>query len=442
MRIGLIAPPWVPVPPPSYGGTELVIDLLARGLQERGHDVTLFATGDSTCPVPRLWEYPEALSTHTTDNHQVQVRQITSAYRQLTDMDLIHDHTALGPSLQSVGIPVVATMHGIMDEPTRQLCRSYPDNVTLVAISASQRSSAPELDFGAVIHHGIDVSSVPFGTGTGGYLVFLGRMSPSKGVHTAIDIAQESGMPLVIAAKMCQESEFDYFRERIEGRLGADISFIGEAGLERKSDLLADAVALLNPMRWQEPFGLVMIESMAAGTPVIATPMGAAPEIIDPGHNGFLFSTAAQGVAACAKAGDLSREACRQSVTDRFSADRMVRDHEMLFEALLRERIVVRPDALHDGDERRNRSRGLFARREPCPGCGLPLTFTVRHGLVNLICEDCHLEWHRELGVLYPVSGEPEPTTRGRQHLPSLWWGSIRHPQVKRSKPLDVAAGS
>lgn len=337
LRVGLIAPPWVPVPPTVYGGAELVIDLLARGLQDAGCDVLLFTTGDATCPVPRRSLYPRALGTAVAPlGEQAHVVQ---AYRELSGVDIIHDHTLVGPVLVKgswPGMPVVTTAHGEFTPNLRAHYASAAANgVAVVAISHAQRHSVPEIPTAAVIHHGIDPDAFPAGRGDGGYVLFLGRMSPDKGPHRAIEIARAAGERIILAAKMWEPDEQQYFKDCVEPLLGPDAIYVGEVGGHRKLDLLAGAKALVNPIRWPEPFGLVMIEALACGTPVLSFPEGAAPEIIDHASTGFLCTDEDDMVAHLGLAGDLNRADCRSSVRARFSAARMVHDHLDLYGRLV-----------------------------------------------------------------------------------------------------------
>ena len=336
MKVGLVASPWVAVPPPRYGGSELVIDLLARGLQQAGDEVVLFTTGDSICPVPKRLIYQRALGTAAI-TVAAEARHIVHAYAALSDCDVIHDHTLFGP-LYAAGVtdtPIVTTSHGPFTEETSDIYASVDRRVSVVAISHHQRSTAPQVDVAAVIHHGIDVERVPFGRGEGGYAVFLGRMSPEKGAHRATQIARAAGVPLVLAAKMAEPEERTYFRKVVEPLLSDDAVYIGEVGGPAKMELLGNAVALLNPIRWPEPFGLVMIEALASGTPVIAFPEGAAPEIVDHGVSGFLCADEAEMARCLGQVGQLSRRDCRSAAARRFSADRMVADHRELYRSLV-----------------------------------------------------------------------------------------------------------
>ena len=333
LHIGLIAPPWVAVPPPRYGGTEVVVDQLARGLVATGHQVSLFTTGDSTCPVEKHWVLPEAVG--TTGSLIDELGHVQAAYAQLTHCDVIHDHTLLGPLwavANAVRIPVVTTNHGEFTPVLTELYRTVGEQVAVVAISHHQASTAPTVPITAVIHHGIDVGSFPVGRGDGGYVAFLGRMHPDKGVHRAIEVARAARKRLLIAAKMWEPAEHRYYAEQVEPLLGPDVVYLGQVGGAEKHALLAGAEALINPIRWPEPFGLVMIEALAVGTPVLAFPEGAAPEIVDHGRTGFLCRDEADMAARLATIGSIDRADCRHAVESRFSTGRMVDDHVALYQ--------------------------------------------------------------------------------------------------------------
>jgi len=337
MRIGLIAPPWVPVPPPTYGGTEVVVDNLARGLQELGHDVRLFTVGDSTCPVPRDYLYPTAVQPIGTSVEEA--AHVLAAYEALTDVDLIHDHTVLGPLLAphiaSRRAPVVTTHHGAFTAENRRIFAQIATHAFVVAISHDQASHAPDVPVAAVIHHGIDLDVYRPGAGDGGYLLFVGRMSPDKGVDLAVRAARASGRPLVLAAKIREPAERDYFEREIQPMLGADDDLWIEPPLTKRLELMHGAVALLNPITWPEPFGLVMAEALASGTPVLAFPYGAAPEIVDDGRTGFLCRDEADLVNAIGKVEEIDRADCRAAAEQRFSIQRMAREHDRLYRRVL-----------------------------------------------------------------------------------------------------------
>jgi glycosyltransferase involved in cell wall biosynthesis len=339
MRIGLIAPPWTPIPPKLYGGIELVVDQLARGLQDAGHDVLLYATGDSTCPVPRDWILPEAEGMRI-GMAVPEIRHVIHAYEAVSDCDVVHDHTVMGPfhAEHYPDLPVVTTIHGPFNEELTDLYRSIAHRVPIVAISHAQRRAAPHGAVARVIHHGVEVEQFPMGDGSGDgdgpFVLFLGRMNPEKGAHRAIAVARAAGIRVLMAAKMREPEELRYFAEMVEPHLGPDAVYLGEVSHERKLELLAGASALLFPIRWNEPFGMVMIEAMACGTPVLAFPEGAAPEVVDDGRTGFLCNDEAEMVDALGRLGELKRSDCRLAVEGYFSTSRMVAEHVELFETL------------------------------------------------------------------------------------------------------------
>lgn len=337
MRIGLIAPPWVPVPPPAYGGTEAVVDRLARGLVRAGHDVLLGAAANSSCPVPRVMGGDEARAGAPVVGDTVtELSHVVRSYAGMTDVDVIHDHTLAGPLYHRPNrtIPVVTTNHGRFDATLTPLFRAMR-GVPVLAISHHQASTAGDLPLAGVIHHGIDVGAVPEGRGDGGYASFVGRMCPDKGPRQAALVARAAGVPLRMAAKIREPEEWEYFDSAVRPLLCSDVEYVGELGLEDKLDLIGRSCALLNPLQWDEPFGLVMIEALATGTPVVATPMGSAPEIVDDGRTGYLRTGLIPLAAGLRDAPSLDRTVCRNSVRLRFDAERMVSKHLRLYEKLV-----------------------------------------------------------------------------------------------------------
>jgi glycosyltransferase involved in cell wall biosynthesis len=337
VRIGLIASPWIQVPPPRYGGTEVVIDNLARGLRDAGHDVELFTVGNSTCDVTRSWLFPEPME--PMNDSMFEALHVEAAYRALADVDVIHDHTVVGPLLGShaapQGVPVVTTIHGPFHQVARQLFSRLPDRVSLVAISHPQRASAPEIPVEAVIPHGIDTDKYAEGPGGGGYLAFVGRMNPDKGVHRAIEVARRVDMPLVIMVKMREDVERKYFEDVVKPMLGSDIELLFEPEEGHRIELVGKAEALINPIMWPEPFGLVMAEALSCGTPVIASPHGAAQEIVEPGVSGFLHQEVDDLVDAVRQLDEIDRADCREAAVRRFSMERMVSDHVRMYRRLI-----------------------------------------------------------------------------------------------------------
>ncbi len=341
MRIGIIAPPWTPIPPVLYGGIELVVDQLARGMQDAGHDVLLYTTGDSTCPVPRAWSLAVA------EGQRIgmavpEIRHVMHAYEAVAECDVVHDHTMMGPfySERLPHLPVVTTIHGPFNTELTDIYRRVTERVPLIAISHAQHAAAPDIPVARVIHHGVDASQFPIGDGQGDadgpYVLFLGRMADDKGAHRAITIARDAGMRILMAAKMREAWERTYFEEKVEPLLGPDAVYLGEVSHERKLELLAGAAALVFPIRWNEPFGMVMIEALACGTPVLAFPEGAAPEVVEHGRTGFLCSDEAAMTEAIGRLDQIDRTHCRAAVEGYFSTQRMVAEHLELFETLRR----------------------------------------------------------------------------------------------------------
>lgn len=337
MRVGIVAPPWLPVPPGTYGGIELIVDQLARGLTEAGQEVVLFTTGDSTCPVERRWVYERSLPSQMGASAP-EIRHVAHAYRALAGCDVIHDHTVVGPlyAAHHADVPVVATNHGPFTPELADVYAAAADRVGVIAISHAQARTAPEgVRLAGVIHHGLDMDAFPVGDGDGGYAVFLGRMAPEKGARRAALIAREAGWRLVIAAKMREPAERRYFEEEVRPLLGDGVEMAGEVGWDRKLALLGGAAALINPIRWPEPFGLVMAEALACGTPVLAFAEGAATEIVDHGVTGFLCADEADMVACLGRLGALDRATCRATAKERFSSERMVAEHIAVYDRLV-----------------------------------------------------------------------------------------------------------
>jgi len=340
MRIGLIAPPWVPVPPPAYGGTEVVIDNLARGLQELGHEVRLFTVGESQCPVPIDYLYPKPIAPIGVTVPET--AHVLAAYESLAEMDIIHDHTFLGPLISGLrGMrrpPVVNTNHGPFNGETQPVLAQMAKYTSLVAISQSQARQAQTyggVPIAGVIHHGIDLGVYSAGPGGGGYLMFVGRMSPDKGVHHAVRVAKKAGRRLHLSVKMREAKEISYFESEVKPLLDPDDEMPAEMPLERRIDLLRHADALLNPITWREPFGLVMAEALACATPVLAFPNGSAPEIIDPGRTGYLCRDEGEMISALDRVAEIDRNLCRDAAEQRFSLQRMARDHDRLYRRVL-----------------------------------------------------------------------------------------------------------
>ena len=336
MRVAQIAPPWAPVPPHLYGGIELVVDLLSRGLQAAGHDVVLWTVGESTSPVPRRFVLDGAEGARI-GMAVPELRHVIHAYESLSDFDVIHDHTVFGP-LYAARFPervVVTTNHGPFGTELDDLYRTIAETVPVICISHDQRALAPDIPVAGVIHHGVDPVMFPVGAGAGGFCLFLGRMSPDKGAHRAIIACRKAGVPILLAAKMREPREVEYFEAEVAPLLGDGAEYLGEVPHARKLELLGAAMALVNPIRWHEPFGLVMVEALACGTPVIAFREGAAPEIVSDGRTGFLCDDEIGMADAIGRIGEISRAACRAEAEGYFSSTRMVAEHVALYEGVI-----------------------------------------------------------------------------------------------------------
>jgi glycosyltransferase involved in cell wall biosynthesis len=327
------------VPPQLYGGIELIVDRLATGYQAAGHEVLLYTTGDSTSPVPMAWHLEQSEGTRI-GMVVPEMRHVLAAYDAVQDFDIVHDHTVAGPvyAEKFPHLKVVTTIHGPFNDELTDFYGRIGHRVPIIAISHHQRRHVPQVPIARVIHHGLDAAEFPVGNGDGGYVLFLGRMAYEKGAHRAMEAAYKAGVPLLMAAKMREPWEFDYFDTFVKPYLNQDIQYLGEVPHEEKLALLGGASALLNPIRWAEPFGLVMIEALACGTPVLAFPEGAAPEIVEDGKTGFLCHDEADMAEAIGRVAHLDRAVCREAVEGYFSTERMVAEHLALFEELLRAR--------------------------------------------------------------------------------------------------------
>jgi glycosyltransferase involved in cell wall biosynthesis len=339
MRIAILAPPWFAVPPTGYGGIEWVVSLLADGLVDAGHDVTLFASGDSRTRAKLAAVYAEAPSREIGKTFW-ELRHALSCYDRAAEFDVINDHTGmLGCTLGAiVATPVVHTVHGPLNgEPGEiyELIGRVAPRVGLISISMNQRKPKPDLNWIANCHNALDFSVYPLKPHRREYLLFLGRLSPDKGAHRAVAVAIQAGLPLKIAGKLQEPKERAYFHELVEPHLMDGIEFLGEVTHGEKVELLQNARATLFPIEWEEPFGLVMIESMACGTPVIATRWGAVPEVIEHGRSGIIVDHYTEMADALEAADELDPLELRRYVEEEFSPRRMVRDYVEAYEAAI-----------------------------------------------------------------------------------------------------------
>jgi glycosyltransferase involved in cell wall biosynthesis len=348
MNIAQLAPPYETVPPVGYGGTERVVHTLTEELIRRGHDVTLFAPGDSrtsarlvpTCE-QAIWRNDPAYSDFAPSLSVT----VGKALRELDNFDVVHSHLDhFGFALaRQTATPVVSTLHSRLDKPELEpLYREFAD-APLVSISHAQRRPVAYANFVANVQHGIDLDQFTFNPVPHGYLAFLGRVSPEKGLDTAIRVARRVGLPLKVSARMPLpfrgdpevRADWDYWERVVEPLLGLDVEMLGELGGAEKDALLGNADALLFPIRWPEPFGLVMIEALACGTPVLAMRSGSVPEVLRDGVTGFVCDTEAELVAAAMRLSQLDRWACRRDAERRFSPAAMANAYERVYETLI-----------------------------------------------------------------------------------------------------------
>lgn len=339
MRIAQVAPLHESVPPRYYGGTERVVSWLTEQLVSLGHDVTLFASGDSVtnAELVKCCKRALRLDPYCVDPLAHHVLMTEEVLSQAEDFDIIHFHIDYlhFPYARRGKMPYVTTLHGRLDIP--DLVPLYKEfrEVPLVSISDAQRKPLPWVNWVGTVHHGMAIHELPLQEKAGDYVAFLGRVSPEKGLDQAIKMAIRTGKKLKIAAKV-DRADQDYFQRKIKPLLNHPlIEFIGEIGNADKARFLGNAMALLFPVNWPEPFGLVMIEAMACGTPVIAYPCGSVPEIVLHGVTGFVVHDVEEGVAALNRVGEIDRVACREHFELNFSADRMAKDYLNIYQTLI-----------------------------------------------------------------------------------------------------------
>jgi glycosyltransferase involved in cell wall biosynthesis len=342
MRIAQVAPLWESVPPVAYGGTERVVSYLTEELMRRGHAVTLFASGDSRTSsrlVPAVERALRLSGIGTEAANAEHLRLLSYVFGHARNFDIIHCHVdyLAFPFSMLVRTPTVHTVHGRLDLPfLRDVYRDFR-GVPLVSISHAQRAPLAEVQplWAATVHHGMPLDDVPFSRTPGRYLAFLGRISPEKRPDLAIQVATRVGIPLRIVAKV-DVADRAYFEQVIVPLLDHPlVTYEGELSGQAKFEFLRDARALLFPIDWPEPFGLVMLEAMATGTPVIARPCGSVPEVVVDGRTGFVASTVDDLVQAVERVESIDRAACRRHVESQFSAARMADDYEAVYRHLL-----------------------------------------------------------------------------------------------------------
>ena len=341
-HVALIAPPWIPIPPPAYGGIEQVVRLLAAGLVDAGHRVTLFAPPGSRSPAevrsPLSAPHPDEIqfSMWEVDHVARCFDAIDAAAADGDPFDVVHDHTGFAALAMAnrIATPLVHTLHGPFEPDLFRFYDSHGHKAQLVAISAAQRDAAPEHLRGdiAVVHNPLAVEEWPFAEDAGDYLLWIARMNDDKGPQRAVAVARAANMPLVLAGPVHPGQE-EFFDREVEPHVDGDaVRYVGEVGDDGKRELYSNAKALLMPIRWAEPFGMVMVEAMSCGTPVIAFREGSAPEVVIDGQTGFLVDDEGEMARAVERLDEVDRERCRESVRERFGVDAIVEAYGQVYE--------------------------------------------------------------------------------------------------------------
>jgi len=354
LKIAQIAPLWYPVPPRGYGGTEAIVSKLTEGLVKRGHDVTLFASGDSKTKAKLVSITKKNLFSLGVSwlYDSYNILNLIEAFSRAKDFDILHTHIDVyDPIFRAKSpVPTIATLHNPFwptkktktgrwyEYKARVLIYNRFAKLPYVAISNSYKKQCPaKIKFVKTIYHGVNLNQLKFNPNPENYFVWLGRLTPNKGLHLVVRLARELGFRLLIAGKVASPENEKYFQKEIEPYLSKKIQFLGEIQFEQeKSELLGGAKALIYPLLWEEPFGIVMIESMACGTPVIAFPRGSAPEIIKDGETGFLVKNLAKMKEAIKDIEKISRINCRQRVKKLFTVERMTEEYEKLYYQIIK----------------------------------------------------------------------------------------------------------
>lgn len=343
MKIAMIANVSERVPPPKYGGTERVVSTLTEELVRRGHDVTLFASGDSLTSATLVSVYPRSLrSARIPDPYGLSPQNLLNiglAYQRQDEFDIIHDHNWLIslPTANLSRTPVAMTIHSAFDINNRKLFQTL-NNVNYVTISKSQAVPLPNLNYAGNVYNGLNMETYPFSADNDGYLLWVGRISMEKGTHFAIDVAQYLNLPLILAAKLDPPDE-TYFKEYVKPRLSEQIRWVGEVNEEERNQLMSRALCFLHPVTWREPFGLTLIEAMACGCPVVAFKRGSSREIVKNGETGFVVEDVDEMVLAVSNINKISREACRKYALENFNAAKMADGYEEIYKKILSEKL-------------------------------------------------------------------------------------------------------
>jgi glycosyltransferase involved in cell wall biosynthesis len=337
VRIAEISPPWERVPPPAYGGIEAVVGLVTDYLVERGHEVTLYATGDSqtTARLRSVCDTP-LRSAGITRPGAYELTHVATMLAEADQYDVIHNHCGelVMAFSRVIPTPILTTIHGPLSVDSEIVWRNYRGYYN--SISRAGRDGYPDRGYVGVVYNGIDIESFPLRTDKDDYLLFLGRVSKEKGTHLAIDVARATGQKLIVAGKV-DRADVDYYDRMIRPRIdGSSVVYIGEADGKQKRDLFGRARCLLHPVTWPEPFGLVMAEAMACGTPVVAMRQGSIPEVVLDGQTGFVVGSVDDMIEAVGRVGSIDPNRCRAHVCMNFSLERMGANYERLLDSIRR----------------------------------------------------------------------------------------------------------
>jgi glycosyltransferase involved in cell wall biosynthesis len=360
LRVAMVVPPYFSVPPGGYGGVESVVADLTDALVKRGHHVTLIGVGENGTKADFVSVWPRPIPERLGEPMPeiLQAALARNAIRELAagpGLDIVHEHTGAGPlnaiAYESLGLPTVVTMHGPVDEDLHTFYRAVGKEIELVAISERQRELAPDLNWAGRVHNAISTETFPFRRDKGRYGLFLGRFHPNKAPHLALDAAHAVGMPLILAGKCAETIEKDYFEREVKPRLTPEDIVFGEADSQDKRRLFSEARCLLFPVQWEEPFGMVMIEAMACGTPVVALRGGAVPEVVVDGRTGYICDEPSELAEALRRLDRIDPYQCRRRVAEHFDISGLGIAYEEVYRHVLR---AKRPAA--EPQPRRSRS--------------------------------------------------------------------------------------